>query len=138
VARLIDTAKARKARAILLKVSAPFHCALMQPAADRLASALQDVAIGALRIPVVANVDAEPNADSGRVADLLVRQVTHRVRWEASVTRVASMGVSGALEVGHGRVLAGLVRRIAKELRVSPVGSPSDIDVLKGGSDGHP
>ncbi len=131
VARLVDAAKARKARAIPLKVSAPFHCALMAPAAERLAEALEDVAIGPLRVPVVANVDAEPNTDAGRVKDLLVRQVTGRVRWEASVRKVLHMGVRRGVEVGHGRVLAGLVRRIAREIAVKPFGSPAQLDVLK-------
>ncbi len=132
VARLVAAAKAHKARAIPLKVSAPFHCALMAPAAERLARALESIEIRPLRVPVVANVDAEPNRDAARVKDLLVRQVTGRVRWEASVRKVLHMGVRRGIEVGHGRVLAGLVRRIARELAVTPFGSPAHLDVLKG------
>ena len=130
VDRLIALAKSRKARAIPLKVSAPFHCALMQPAAQRLAAALADVTISPMRKPVITNVDAEPNQDSTRVADLLVKQVTHRVRWEASITRAVALGVQAAAEVGHGKVLAGLVKRIAPDMRVDACGSPADIDVL--------
>jgi [acyl-carrier-protein] S-malonyltransferase len=131
VDRLIALAKSRKARAIPLKVSAPFHCALMQPAAERLAAALAEVTIGAMTAPVVTNVEAEPNRDPARVVDLLVRQVTHRVRWEASITRAVALGVDAAAEVGHGKVLAGLVKRIAPALRVDACGSPADIDVLR-------
>lgn len=135
VDRLIALAKSRKARAIPLKVSAPFHCALMQPAAQRLAAALADVTIAPMRKPVITNVDAEPNQDSTRVADLLVKQVTHRVRWEASITRAVALGVQAAAEVGHGKVLAGLVKRIAPDMRVDACGSPADIDVLR--TSGH-
>ncbi len=131
IERLIALVKSRKKRAIPLKVSAPFHCALMQPAAQRLAEALADVEIGPMSAPVIANVDAEPNDDPSRVKDLLVRQVTERVRWEASVRKAVHMGAEQAVEVGHGRVLAGLVRRISKELPVRKAGSPSDIAVLE-------
>jgi [acyl-carrier-protein] S-malonyltransferase len=130
VDRLVALAKSRKARGIPLKVSAPFHCALMQPAADRLAEALADIEVSDPTIPVVTNVEAEPNTDGARVASLLVQQVTHRVRWEASVRKVVHMGVTEALETGHGKVLAGLVRRIDKTLRVRGVGSPDDVSVL--------
>ena len=136
VSRLIALAKSRKARAIPLKVSAPFHCPLMQPAAERLDEALASIQMKPMRAPVITNVQAEPNADPGRVRELLVRQVTHRVRWEASVQRAGTMGVDTGLELGHGKVLAGLVRRISPELTVRGVGSPADIDVLKGGTDG--
>jgi [acyl-carrier-protein] S-malonyltransferase len=136
VDRLVALAKSRKARAIPLKVSAPFHCSLMQPAADKLAEALAGIEVHPMSAPVITNVEAEPNDDPGRVKDLLVSQVTHRVKWEASVNRAEGMGVDEGLELGHGRVLAGLLRRISKEIRVVAVGSPSDIDVLKGGTDG--
>ena len=135
VERLVALAKSRKARAIPLKVSAPFHCALMQPAAERLDAALEGISFGTMRVPVITNVEAEPNEDVSRVRSLLVRQVTHRVRWEASVQAAARRGVTQALEIGHGKVLAGLVKRIAPEIRVTSVGSPDDIDVLKGGTD---
>ncbi len=132
IERLVALAKSHKARAIALNVSAPFHCALMEPAARRLEAALADVEVGPMAAPVISNVSAEPNDDAARVRDLLVRQVTHRVRWEASVQRATQLGVVRALEVGHGKVLAGLVKRITPALEVLPVGSPEDIDVLKG------
>lgn len=131
VGRLISLVKERKRRAIPLKVSAPFHCALMQPAAERLRTALAEIEMGSMSAPVVTNVEAEPNADSARVAELLVRQVTERVRWEASVRKAVHMGVERAIEVGHGKVLAGLVRRIAPEIQVRSAASPDDIAVLE-------
>lgn len=134
VARLVVLAKEKKARAIPLKVSAPFHCALMQPAADRLAEALAEIQVGTFEAPVITNVEAEPNEDPSRVAELLVRQVTHRVKWEASVQKAAHLGIDAALEVGHGKVLAGLVRRIDRSVSVRGVGSPDDIDVLHEGA----
>lgn len=132
VDRLVALAKSRKAKAIPLKVSAPFHCALMQPAADRLAAALAAVELGPMRVPVIANVDAHPNDDPAKVVDLLVRQVTHRVRWETSMQRAVALGVRTAVEVGHGKVLAGLAKRIDPALVVHPCGSPADLDVVKG------
>lgn len=105
-------------RVISLQVSAPFHCALMKPAAERLAVELEKVDIGAMTLPVVTNVEAVPNQDAGRVRDLLVRQVTAPVQWEASVVKMVDMGVTRAIEVGHGNVLAGLCRRIAPDLAV--------------------
>lgn len=131
VDRLMALAKSRKGRVMPLKVSAPFHCALMAPAAARLDAALADVRIGAPTVPVITNVEAEPNADAARVRELLVRQVTHRVRWEASVQRAAQLGVTQAIELGHGKVLANLIKKIAPELTVQPCGSPADLDVLK-------
>lgn len=133
VERLCDIASEADARAIPLKVSAPFHCALMQPAADRLGEALERIEVGAMSIPVISNVDAEPNEDSGRVKGLLVSQVTNRVRWEASVRKALHMGVTDGFEVGHGRVLAGLVRRIERSLKLKSVGSPDNVSVLKTG-----
>ncbi|MCA9653555.1 MAG: ACP S-malonyltransferase [Myxococcales bacterium] len=131
VDRLAALAKSRKARAVPLKVSAPFHCALMKPAADRLAEALADIEIGPMSAPVVTNVEAEPNDDSARVKELLVRQVTERVRWEPSVRTAVRMGVQRGIEVGHGKVLAGLVRRIARDLSIVGAASPADIAVLE-------
>jgi [acyl-carrier-protein] S-malonyltransferase len=132
VDRAMAAAKAKGAmRAVLLQVSAPFHCSLMQPAADRLREALDRVTIGELRVPVVSNVEAEPNRDPDRVADLLVRQVTAPVRWEESVQRLAADGIKGALELGAGSVLRGLVKRIAKEIVVTTVGEPAEVRQLK-------
>ena len=116
-------AKAQKARAIPLKVSAPFHCELMAPAATKVAEALEKVAIGEMKVPVVANVDASPNQESSRVKELLVKQVTGAVRWQESVEYISSQGVTTAVELGHGSVIKGLVRRIDKELTVVPVGT---------------
>jgi len=133
VARACVAAKARGAkRAIPLAVSAPFHCALMQPAADRLAGELERVEIKAPAWPVVTNVEAEPNSDPARVCALLTRQVTAPVRWEESVQRLTSMGVSSAVEIGFGNVLAGLVRRIAPALQVHAAGDAESISALAG------
>lgn len=131
IERLTAIVKSRKGRAIPLKVSAPFHCALMQPAADRLAQALADVQVHPMTMPVISNVEAAPNDDAGRVKELLVRQVTERVRWETSVRNAVRIGVSRGIEVGHGRVLAGLIRRIERELKVESAASPSTIAVLE-------
>lgn len=128
VERAVAAAKGRGAsRAVLLQVSAPFHCPLMQPAADRLREALAGVTIGPMRAPVVANVDAAPNQDPARVAELLVAQVTAPVRWEQSVQHLAGRGVTRAIEVGAGSVLRGLVKRIAKQIEVVSVGEPHEV-----------
>lgn len=132
IERLMALAKERKRRAIPLKVSAPFHCALMQPAADRLQAALAEIAVGPMTAPVVTNVEAEPNDDPSRVAELLVCQVTSRVRWEASVRKAVHMGIDRAIEIGHGKVLAGLVRRIAPEIDVRGAASAAEIAALSG------
>src|SRR5262249_2112304 len=104
---------------IPLKVSAPFHSALMAPAARAVEAALAEVPIGPLAFPVVANVDAKPNSDRTRVADLLVRQVDGAVRWQESVAVMAEAGVTTAFEVGPGKVLAGLAKRIDKRISVA-------------------
>jgi [acyl-carrier-protein] S-malonyltransferase len=130
VERAIAIAKAQKARAIPLKVSAPFHSALMEPAAAKVAEALETITIGTMKAPVVANVDASPNQDSGRVKELLVKQVTGAVQWQASVEYIAAQGVTEAIELGHGSVIKGLFRRIAKEITVHPMGQPDDIGSL--------
>ena len=130
VTRLVAAAKERRWRAIPLKVSAPFHCSLMAPAAARLAAALDDVEVSAMRFPVVSNVEAEPNEDESRVKALLVEQVTHRGRWEASVRKALHMGITDAYEIGHGNVLRGLVKRITKDINVTSLSSTADFDVL--------
>ena len=122
----------RKMKAIPLKVSAPFHCALMEPAARAVETALESVSFGEMSFPVVANVDATPNADASRVADLLVRQVDNPVRWTDSVLAMVNGGAEAALEIGTGRVLAGLIRKIHKELSVQGVGDPAAVEALKG------
>jgi len=127
VARAAKIASERGGKSIPLKVSAPFHCALMAPAATKLAEALQPIEPGLLAFPVIANVDARPNVDRARVKQLLVRQVDHAVRWEETVRVMASDGVTHILEIGPGKVLAGLIKRIAKEIVVLPVGTPDGV-----------
>ena len=122
VARAAELVSEEKGKAIPLKVSAPFHCALMAPAARVLASELDRVSVGALAFPVIANVDAQPNASAERVKELLVRQVDGAVRWEETIRVMAREGVTHVLEIGPGKVLAGLIKRIAKDLRVLSVG----------------
>jgi [acyl-carrier-protein] S-malonyltransferase len=128
VARIGELVAAEKGKAIPLKVSAPFHCALMAPAARVLAETLATTTITPLAFPVVANLDAKPNRDEARVKDLLVGQVDGAVRWEESVRLIAGAGVERALEIGPGKVIAGLVKRIAKELRVLSVGDAGALD----------
>jgi [acyl-carrier-protein] S-malonyltransferase len=130
VARLGELVSAEKGRAIALKVSAPFHCALMRPAARALETELARITFHAPRIPIVANFDARPNVDAGRIHDLLVRQVDGAVRWEESVRAMVAGGVTLALEIGPGKVLAGLVKRIAKDVRVLSVGDVASIDAV--------
>ncbi|MBK7580976.1 MAG: ACP S-malonyltransferase [Myxococcales bacterium] len=121
VERAMKLAEARKVKAILLKVSAPFHCALMAPAAARMRSELQAIPVSPFEFPVVSNVDAQPNSDPGRVADLLGRQIDGAVRWQQSIELMAGAGVGRALEIGPGKVLAGLVKRIDKTVSVVSV-----------------
>ncbi len=131
VDRACAAAKARGAkRAVALAVSAPFHCALMQPAAEQLAVELARVEFSPLEVPLVSNVEAEPNQDPARARQLLVQQVTAPVRWEESVHRLAALGVARAVEVGAGKVLAGLVRRIAPAITVHAAGDPEAIAEL--------
>jgi [acyl-carrier-protein] S-malonyltransferase len=131
VDRACVAAKARGAKlAKLLSVSAPFHCALMKPAAERLAAALAEVAFAPAKVPVVTNVEAAPNQDAARMRDLLTRQVTAPVRWEESVERIAALGVGEAIEIGAGRVLAGLVKRIAPSISVQAASDPASIAEL--------
>jgi [acyl-carrier-protein] S-malonyltransferase len=116
VARAIEIAKGRGFRkAMLLPVSAPFHCALMKPAADRLAVVLDTITVHEINIPVISNADAASNGDKGRVKPLLVAQVCSPVLWEQSVNTVITLGVTKFIELGPGKVLSGLVKRINKE-----------------------
>jgi [acyl-carrier-protein] S-malonyltransferase len=133
VERVIAAAKGKGAkRAVPLQVSAPFHCALMQPAADRLAAALAGVSLHPMTFPVVSNVDAQPNQDSGRVTSLLVQQVTSPVRFEECVQALAKLGVTRAVELGAGNVLAGLVKRIAPTITVQGVADPAGVEAFGG------
>ena len=115
-------------RCVLLPVSAPFHCALMQPAQDAMAEALAAAAITDATLPVLCNIDAKPIQKAAEIRDTLVRQVTGRVRWVDSVQTIASGAAQQALELGHGKVLAGLNRRIAKDLATHGVGTPAAVE----------
>ncbi|MEM7211129.1 MAG: ACP S-malonyltransferase [Pseudomonadota bacterium] len=131
VERAVDIAKEKGAkRAMLLPVSAPFHCALMQPAADRMAEALADTAISAPAVPVVANVRAEAVSDPDTIRQLLVEQVTGRVRWRESVAWMASQGVTDLVEIGAGKALSGMARRIDRSLAATAVNGPADVTKL--------
>jgi [acyl-carrier-protein] S-malonyltransferase len=130
VARARDLAKGAGGKAIPLNVSAPFHCALMEPARQAVQRALDAAQVSAPNIPVVVNVDAEPRSEADAVRDALVRQVDSPVQWVKTVQRLRQEGVTHALEIGPGRVLAGLARRIDKELRVLSVGSPAAIEKI--------
>ncbi len=128
VERAVEIAKEKGAkRAILLPVSAPFHCALMQPAALAMKEALGQVAFREPKVPLVANVVAEAVTDPDRIRDLLVEQVTHSVRWRESVTWMAGQGVTETWEIGAGKALSGMVRRIAREIEARAVGTPEDV-----------
>lgn len=128
VERALPAAKEAGARIVKkLAVSAPFHCALMEPAASAVHDGLEQVKIGELGVPVVANVTAEPYQERDRVAELLVKQVTAAVRWEESVHALRKAGVTSALELGSGSVLRGLCRRIDKQLPVTTIGEPHEV-----------
>jgi len=128
VERAVDIAKARGVkRAMMLPVSAPFHCALMQPAAQVMAEALSQVAVTPPRVPLVANVLAAPITDPAAIVQALVEQVTGTVRWRESVTVMAQAGVTAFYEIGSGKVLAGLITRIAEGATASSIGTPDDV-----------
>ncbi|SOD89367.1 ACP S-malonyltransferase [Caenispirillum bisanense] len=129
VERAVALAAERGAkRSVLLPVSAPFHCPLMQPAADAMAAALANVDIRAPRLPVVANVTAAPTTDPAAIRELLVEQVTGAVRWRESVLAMKALGVDTLVELGSGKVLTGLARRIDRELTGVAVNGPADIE----------
>lgn len=117
-------------RAVPLAVSAPFHCSLMVPAGERLGGVLADVAVSDPAVPVVANVDASANREGGRVRDLLVRQVSSPVRWQDCVKTLGAMGVDTFVEVGPGKVLTGLVKRIAPAAAAHNVEDVASLDAL--------
>lgn len=129
VDRVIELVKQRGAkRAIRLQVSAPFHCSLMRPAAERLAAELEAISIADPAVPLVNNADAEPLTSKDRIADSLIRQVTSPVRWEDVVRRLVKEGVTLFFELGPGRVLTGLIKRIAPEATVVNV---EDLESLR-------
>ncbi|WP_170330983.1 ACP S-malonyltransferase [Ruegeria arenilitoris] len=128
VERAAEIAKEKGAkRAIMLPVSAPFHCALMQPAADVMADALAKVEIKAPAVPLVANVCAEAVTDPDLIRQLLVEQVTGSVRWRESVQYMAAQGVTCAWEIGAGKALSGMIRKIERSIACQAVGTPEDV-----------
>jgi [acyl-carrier-protein] S-malonyltransferase len=132
VERAVELAKARGVkRAMMLPVSAPFHCSLMQPAADVMADALAKVAVHAPLVPVVANVPARSIKEPAEIVQNLIEQVTATVRWRESVLFMAQSGVSSFFEVGAGRVLTGLIKRIAEGASATPIGLPEDVAKFK-------
>ena len=131
VNRTAEAAKGRGARRVVpLPVSAPFHCQLMRPAQDRLEQDFAKITFSDPRVPVVSNVDAAPVRTAEQVQDALTRQVVSPVRWEESVRALLEEGVDQFVEVGPGKVLAGLVRKISKEARVASVENPSGVEKL--------
>ena len=136
VERAVEIAKAKGAkRALLLPVSAPFHCSLMAPAADVMAAALADVTFNEPTVPLVANVLADAVSDPARIRSLLVDQVTGSVRWRESVMYLAAQGVTEIYEIGAGKALSGMIKRIDRNIATMAVGSPDDVaavtDALK-------
>ncbi|MCW5689142.1 MAG: ACP S-malonyltransferase [Pseudolabrys sp.] len=137
VERAIEIAKGKGAkRAMLLQVSAPFHCALMQPAADVMAEALSKVQVNKPVVPVVANVTASPLSEPGEIVKSLVAQVTGTVRWRECVSFMAAQGVTQFYEIGAGKVLAGLNKRIADGATTTSIGTPDDVAAFKAGRNG--
>ena len=132
VERAVEIAKGKGARrAMMLPVSAPFHCALMQPAADAMAEALAKVAVKPPAVPVVANVLVGPVSDPPEIVRALIAQVTGTVRWRESIAFMAAQGVTTFYEIGAGKVLSGLVKRIAESAKGVAIGTPDDIAVFK-------
>jgi len=128
VERAVELAKAKGAkRAVLLPVSAPFHCALMAPAAEVMALALEEVTIATPLVPLVSNVRAEPVTEPGEIRQLLIAQVTAPVRWRESVQAMARDGVTEIWEIGAGKALSGMIRRIDRSLTCRTVGTPEDV-----------
>jgi [acyl-carrier-protein] S-malonyltransferase len=128
----VEIAKTRGAkRAMMLPVSAPFHCPLMQPAADAMAEALASVTVARPRVPLVANVLAQPICEPAEIVRCLVEQVTGTVRWRESVMFMVGAGVTTFYEVGAGKVLTGLIKRIAEGVNASSIGAPDDVTQLK-------
>jgi [acyl-carrier-protein] S-malonyltransferase len=132
VERAVAIAQGKGAkRAVMLTVSAPFHCALMAPAAEAMREALAEVVVRPPAVPVVANVEAAPITEPDAIRDALVLQVTGTVRWRESVSRMAGDGVASFVEIGAGKVLTGLVRRIAPATATMAVGKPDDVAEFK-------
>ncbi|HKL27171.1 MAG TPA: ACP S-malonyltransferase [Desulfuromonadales bacterium] len=131
VERAVALAKQAGARrAMPLPVSAPFHCSLMQPAGERLAQVLETVEVRPLRLPVLSNVEATPNQDPARVRELLVRQVSAPVRWDETIRQMLDLQVDHFIEIGPGKVLAGLMKRSAKGARVDNIQDSDDLQAV--------
>lgn len=131
VERAVEIAKGKGAkRAVMLQVSAPFHCALMRPAAEAMAEALERATIAPPRVPLVANVTAAATSDPAAIRDLLVRQVTGLVRWRESVSALKGLGVTTLIECGAGKVLTGLAKRIEPDMTALALGAPADIEAF--------
>jgi [acyl-carrier-protein] S-malonyltransferase len=131
VERAVEISKTKGVkRAMILPVSAPFHCALMAPAADAMAAAFANTPPRAPLVPLIANVSAAPVSDPTAIRDQLVEQVTATVRWRESVLAMADAGVDSFIELGAGKVLAGLVKRIVPDAAAMSVGAPADIEAL--------
>ena len=129
VERAIEIAKENGAkRGMLLPVSAPFHCSLMQPAADEMAEALANTEISSPVVPVITNVTTAPETAPDRIRELLVTQVTGRVRWRESILKMNELGVDTAIEAGSGKVLTGMIRRICRDISGVSLQSPADIE----------
>ena len=131
VTRAVEVAKGKGIkRAMMLTVSAPFHCALMRPAADAMAEALDRVSLVPPRVPVIANVTADETSDPAQIKTLLIQQVTGRVRWRECVLAMKAKGVETEVEIGAGKVLTGMLKRIDKDIAGITVGTPADIEAF--------
>ena len=133
VERAVEIAKAKGAkRAVMLPVSAPFHCALMEPAARAMAEALAQVEIRDPAVPVIANVLAEPVAEAARIRSLLVEQITGSVRWRESILDMRGRGVTEIWEIGAGKALSGMIRRIDREIETLSIATPDEVKAAAG------
>ena len=131
VSRAVDYAMERDAKkAVMLAVSAPFHCSLMKPAAEKLGEVLKDVPVSDLKTPVLSNADAAPYPSKDEIKNLLVKQVDHPVRWDESMREMAKRKITAAIEIGPGKVLTGLMRRITKEVKTANMETPGDLQGL--------
>ncbi len=131
VSRAVEYAMERDAKkAVMLAVSAPFHCSLMKPAAEKLGEALKEVPVSDLKTPVLSNADAAPYPSRDEIKNLLVKQVDHPVRWDESMREVAKRKITAVIEIGPGKVLTGLMRRITKEVKTANMETPGDLQGL--------
>jgi [acyl-carrier-protein] S-malonyltransferase len=129
IERAVELSKERGAkRSLLLNVSAPFHCALMKPAEERMSEAFKQVIIKDPSVPVLDNVTASPNQNGEELKDLLIRQVTGRVRWRESIGVLSDLGTTSTIEIGAGKVLTGLTKRISPEVEAIALNTPHDIE----------